>query len=220
MRVRGAALDEGFVTVLGARVRSAADAPRGWDAWGGTGLHRDGAWMQTPTLDFRARDGLGAVLVADVLGVAVSPGEATLDVELCVDGEVVRRRVTVTVHDAAHPARWRRAACDADERARCGWLRGLVTRARREGGRRFARTASGALLEGDRADGWALRAEAAGRSTAWWAHDDDEARWVLRAESRPDVLRVSVACVAAEAEAWRELGGDAAWSSASSPWAE
>jgi hypothetical protein len=75
LRASGEAIDRGLVTVVGARLRSAARVPAGWDPWGGAGMFRAGAaGLSSPTLAWRAGDGLDGVLVGEALGVAVRPG--------------------------------------------------------------------------------------------------------------------------------------------------
>jgi hypothetical protein len=61
----------------------------------------------------------------------------------------------------------------------------------------------------------------AGRAATWWAHDPDEARWVVRVEGDAAGLRATVACAAeAELAEWPVGNGSTPTVTRSSPWAD
>lgn len=214
LRASGEAVDRGIITVVGARLRSATRVPVGWDPWGGAGMFRGALGLSSPTLGWRAGDGLDGVLVGEALGVAVRPGAAVLRLTLVVDGEESTRVVRVTVTDAptGEDAWWGRARAVTDAAA-------LMARA--AAGRAYARAGDGPVWTGARATAQWARATAAGRAATWWAHDADEARWVVRAEGDGAGLRVTVAC-ATEAELgdWWAGMEDAPTVTRSSPWVD
>jgi hypothetical protein len=215
LRASGEAVERGLVTVLGARLRPATKAPGGWSPWGGAGMFRAGAGaLSSPTLVWRAGDGLDGVLVAEALGVAARAGSAALRLTLVVDGEALTRDATVTVTDAPETdARWwGRAAEVRDPEA-------LMARASR--GEVYARAGDGPLWRGARATARWRRATEAGRAATWWAHDPDEARWVLRVEGDGARVRATVACAAeAELDGWSMGMAGARAVARSSPWVD
>jgi hypothetical protein len=218
LRASGEAVDRGLVTIVGARLRSAATAPTGWGPWGGAGVFRAGPGaLSSPTLAWRAGDGLDGVLVGEALGVAVRAGAAELRLTLVVDGDELTRALTVTVTDAPEGVWWGRAAAVADAAV-------MMARATARG-RAYARAGDGRVWSGPRASAQWGRAVAAGRAATWWAHDADEARWVVRAEGDGAGLRATVACAAeAELAGWCEgMGegmGEAPTVTRSSPWVD
>jgi hypothetical protein len=215
LRVSGEAIDRGLVTVVGARLRSAARVPAGWDPWGGAGMFRAcAAGLSSPTLAWRAGDGLDGVLVGEALGVAVRPGAAALRLTLVVDEVETTRSVRVTVSDGAagDGAWWGRSAAVADPAA---------LMARGAAGRSYARAGDGRVWSGPRATAQWRRAVGAGRAATWWAHDPDEARWVVRVEGDATGLRATVACAAEAALAeWPVGTGSTPTVTRSSPWAD
>jgi hypothetical protein len=213
LRAAGGAIDRGLVTVIGARLRPAARPAGGWGPWGGAGMFRAGDGLCSPTLGWRAGDGLDGVLVAEALGVAVRAGTGALRLTLVVDGEETTRAVTVTVDEAATGGPWwGRSAAVADAGA-------LLAQA--GAGRCYARAGDGPVWSGARATAQWQRAVAAGRAATWWAHDADEARWVARAESDEAGVRVTVACATeAELARWSAGMGAAPTVTRSSPWVD
>ncbi|MDB4930698.1 MAG: hypothetical protein JWM10_3182, partial [Myxococcaceae bacterium] len=195
-----------------ARLRSAAKPAAGWSAWGGAGMFRAGAGLSSPTLGWRAGDGLDGVLVGEALGVAVRAGVGELRLTLVVDGEETTRAVTVRVDEAEAGAWWGRSATVADATA-------LMAGAGE--GRCYARAGEGRVWSGARATAQWRRAVAAGRAATWWAHDADEARWVARAESDGAGVRVTVACATEAGLArWADATGSAPAVTRSSPWVD
>ena len=219
LRASGEAVDRGLVTVVGARLRSATKVPPGWDPWGGAGMFRGSGGLSSPTVAWRAGEGLDGVLVAEALGVAVRPGEATLRLTLVVDEVESSRVMTVSVADGAEEegAWWGRSLSVDDAAGQRSLMATLVARAAE--GRSYARAGDGPAWSGARAAAQWARAAGAGRAATWWAHDADEARWVARAEGDGAGLRVTVACAtkAALAEWGMEAEGAVR---RSSPWVD
>lgn len=217
LRATGDALDRGIVTLVGARLRSAAKPARGWDPWSGVGVFRAGSAVASPEVAWRAGDGLAGVLVGELLGVAARPGRAMLRVTLTVDGEETARELDVAVGDGGE-ARWLGRSAEATGAAERAELVARLT-AWAARGRSWARGSGGALREGARATALWQRAEATGRAVSWWASDAQEARWVLRAEADAAALRVTAARAEGSAEeGWPALDG--AEAARSSPWVE
>lgn len=218
LRASGEALERGLVTLVGARLRAAAKPARGWDPWSGVGVFRAGSAVASPALGWRAGDGLAGVLVGELLGVAARAGRGSLRLTLTVDGEETTRALDVVVDERAARAGWRARVVEVTgEGARRALMARLTAWAAR--GRSYARAGDGPLRAGARAAALWQRAEAAGRAVSWWAHDAQEARWVLRAEGDAAALRVTVARAAGEGDEWAWLG-DGPWAERSSPWAE
>ena len=215
LRASGEALDRGLVTVLGARLRSASTVPAGWDPWAGAGMFRtaDGE-LSSPTVGWRAGDGLAGVLVGEALGVAVRAGVGALRLTLVVDGDEAADTVAVTVTEGAAAGAWRgRSAAVAD-------ATGLMARAAAMG-RTYARAGDGRVWSGARASAQWGRAVGAGRAATWWAHDADEARWVVRVEGDAAGLRATVACATEAALAeWATAAGDGPVVTRASPWVD
>ena len=213
----GEAIDRGLLTVVGARLRTATKVPSGWDAWGGAGMFRGERGLSSPTVGWKAGEGLDGVLVAEALGVAVRSGEGALRLTLVVDGEESSRVMTVTVGDEPEGAWWGRSLSVDDATEQRSLMARLVERAAE--GRSYARAGDGPAWSGARATAQWARAADAGRAATWWAHDADEARWVVRAEGDGAGLRVTVAC-ATEA-ALGEWGMEAEGAARrSSPWVD
>lgn len=212
LRASGEAVERGLVTVLGARLRAASRVPAGFDPWAGAGMHRaPEGWLSSPTVAWRAGEGLDGVLVGEALGVAVRAGAGALRLALVVDGEALGRELAVTVTAGAAEGAWRgRSAPVADAAA-------LMARAAR--GESYARAGDGPRWAGPRAAARWGRAVAAGRPATWWAHDPDEARWVVRVEGDGAGLRATVACATeAELAGWAAALGDGPTVTRSSPW--
>ena len=221
VRASGEALDRGLVTLVSARLRSATKPARGWDPWSGVGVFRAGREVASPTVGWRAGDGLAGVLVGELLGVAARPGCGVLRVTLSVDGDETTRELTVAVAEGAEgEGSWvGRAAEVTDPRARGEMMARLTAWAER--GRSYARSGGGRLREGARATALWQRAEATGRAVIWWASDAMESQWVLRAEGDTTALRVTAArAEGSAAEAWAGLVGDGAEVARSSAWVE
>ncbi len=219
LRAAGEALDRGLVTLIGARLRSATRVPIGWDPWAGAGLFRAGAALASPVLTWRAGDGLDGVLVGEALGVAVRAGAGELRLTLRVDAVETTRTITVTVSEAATVA-WRgRATTLTDAAARRSLMARLMARATE--GQSYARAGDGPRWTGARAVAQWRRATDAGRAVTWWAHDNDEARWVVRAEGDAAGLRVTVAgATETELADWSSGMQHVTAVERSSPWVE
>ena len=220
LRASGEAVDRGLVTVVGARLRSAARVPAGWDPWGGAGMFRAGeAGLSSPTLAWRAGDGLDGVLVGEALGVAVRPGAAALRLTLVVDEVESSRVLTVSVVDeGSGEGGWWGLSLSVEDAAEQRALLARLT-ARAGAGRSYARAGSGPVWSGARATAHQARVMDAGRAVTWWAHDADEARWVARAEGDGAGLRVTVAgATEAELAEWG-MGTEGAVRR-SSPWVD
>jgi len=219
LRASGEAVDRGLVTVVGARLRPASKVPAGWDAWGGAGMFRGASGLSSPTVGWRAGDGLDSVLVAEALGVAVRAGEAELRLTLVVDGEESSRVLTVRVGDgeSGEGGWWGRSLSVEDPAEQRALLARLTARAAK--GLSYARAGSGPVWSGARATARLARVMDAGRAVTWWAHDADEARWVARAEGDGAGLRVTVAgATGAELAEWG-MGTEGAVRR-SSPWVD
>jgi hypothetical protein len=217
LRASGEAIDRGLVTVVGARLRSATKVPAGWDAWGGAGMFRGGRGLSSPTVGWKAGDGLDGVLVAEALGVAVRAGEAELRLTLVVDEVESSRALTVSVGDEPDGvgAWWGRSVSVEDATEQRAMMARLVARAAT--GRSYARAGDGPAWSGARATAQWARAADARRAATWWAHDADEARWVVRAEGDGAGLRVTVACATEAALGGWGRGGAVR---RSSPWVD
>jgi hypothetical protein len=221
VRASGEALDRGLVTLVSARLRSAAKPAGGWDPWSGVGVFRAGREVASPTVGWRAGEGLAGVLVGELLGVAARPGCGVLRVTLAVDGDETTRELTVEVAEgAAGEGSWVGRAAEVTEASARGEMVARLT-AWAERGRSWARSGGGRLREGARATALWQRAEATGRAVSWWASDGAEGEWVLRAEGDAAALRVTAA--RAEGSAVDEWGGlvtEGAEVARSSPWVE
>jgi len=219
LRASGEAVDRGLVTVVGARLRSATKVPAGWDPWGGAGMFRGGRGLSSPTVGWKAGDGLDGVLVAEALGVAVRAGEAELRLTLVVDEVESSRALTVRVADegSGEGGWWGRSLSVEDAAEQRALLERLTARAAE--GRSYARAGSGPVWSGARATARQARVMGAGRAVTWWAHDADEARWVARAEGDGAGLKVTVACATEAGLAEWGLGTEGAVRR-SSPWVD
>ena len=219
LRASGEAVDRGLVTVVGARLRSATKVPPGWDAWGGAGMFRGGRGLSSPTVGWKAGDGLDGVLVAEALGVAVRAGEAELRLTLVVDEVESSRVLTVSVVDeGSGEGGWWGLSLSVEDAAEQRALLARLT-ARAAEGRSYARAGSGPVRSGARATAHQARVMDAGRAVTWWAHDADEARWVARAECDGAGLRVTVAGATVPELAEWGLGTEGAVRR-SSPWVD
>jgi hypothetical protein len=88
-------------------------------------------------------------------------------------------------------------------------------------GRSYARAGDGRVWSGARAAAQWGRAVGAGRAATWWAHDADEARWVVRVEGDAAGLRATVACATEAALAeWSTAAGDGPVVTRASPWVD
>ncbi len=221
VRASGEALDRGIVTLVSARLRSATKPAAGWDPWSGVGVFRAGAEVVSPTVAWRAGDGLAGVLVGELLGVAARPGRGVLRVTLAVDGDETTRELTVDVAEGTEGERgWvGRATEVTDARDRAALVARLTAWAER--GRSYARSGGGRLREGARATALWQRAEATGRAVSWWASDGAEREWVLRAEGDAAALRVTAARAEGSAvDEWAGVVTAGAEVARSSPWVE